>query len=119
MLARALAGRIDRLRETFAALDEAVREKVAEVAGKAVADAVRQAIRAALDAGQPPDPNDEFWADDGDPRRPRDPDDDWPPPVQTPTVPGPAPRAAGAVLAGCRAAAWWLARSAGRPWWGW
>src|SRR6478735_7835176 len=49
MLVRGLAGRIDRLKETFEALNGAVRDKVAEILGKTVEDLVRQTIRKVLE----------------------------------------------------------------------
>ena len=125
VLARAVAARVDRLRATFAALHAAVKEKVAEVVGAAAADAVRAAVRAVLDAAPPPpaaprrptaggwgedDPDADGWGDDAD----------WPPPARPARDPAPGRRARllAAVLAGGRAAGWWLARAADRPGWG-
>jgi hypothetical protein len=119
-LARMLADRLDRLRATFAALNQAVREKVAEVVGKTAEDLVRHAVRAALDRAQlgpAPRPAPAWWADDDRDVHDQDVDEydaDWRPVAAEPP---PQPRLAAAVLAGCKAAAWWLRRAPlTRPW---
>src|SRR4051794_40688891 len=128
VLAARLADRLDRLRDTFAALNTAVRDKVAEVVGKTAEDLVRHAVRAALDRStlKPvyrTDAEDGWWDDDDNPTDRRrtygEEEDSWsrPAPVRTPA---PRPRLAAAFLAGCRAAGWWLSRSAaGRKPWVW
>src|SRR4051812_27210504 len=116
-LARLLADRIDRLQATFAALQAAVRDKVAEVVGKTVEDLVRHTVRAVLERattgpGYRPDSEDGWWDDDPDDRRRTydDDDDQWPT-VPTTSAPSQRPRLTTAFIAGCRAAGWWLTRT--------
>lgn len=122
-----LADRIDRLQATFAALNSAVRDKVAEIVGKTVSDVVRQTVRMVLDpraeaTAYRPDPNDELWGDEPDARRrrPVDEEDEWLRPAAVPKTPQrPLPRVAAAILIGSKVAAWWLTRMQSRKSWGW
>src|SRR4051794_3313241 len=96
LIAARLADRLDRLQATFAALNTAVRDKVAEVVGKTAEDLVRQTVRAVLEKTTTLQPESRpasetgWWDDDRDaPRRPYDEDDDdrWPPPAAAPPPP--------------------------------
>jgi hypothetical protein len=117
-LARLLADRIDRLQATFAALNSAVRDKVAEVVGKTVEDLVRNTVRIVLErATTGPDyrkESEDGWWDDDEPndrrRRTYNDDDSWSRPASVQPTPS-RPRFATAFLAGCRTAGWWLSRT--------
>jgi hypothetical protein len=120
-----LADRIDRLQATFAALNTAVRDKVAEIVGKTVSDVVRQTVRMVLepkaeDPAYRPEPDDEVWSDEPDDRRRHqvEEEDEWIRPTSAPKTPDrPLPRLATAVLIGGRVASWWLTRVPSRKSW--
>ena len=119
VLAAQLDDRIDRLQASFAALNSAVREKVAEIVGQSVKDLVTQAIRAILDppsevSAYAPEDDDELWNHDPEYRRSHTIDQDvWqhhrtksPVPKRTPL-----PRATTVVVFGLQAACCWLTRA--------
>jgi hypothetical protein len=123
-----LADRIDRLQATFAALNSAVRDKVAEIVGKTVSDVVRQTVRMALEPRAEatvyrPEPDDELCGDEPDARRRRpggDEEDEWVRPTAVPKTPDrPLPRLATAVVIGGKVASWWLTRLPSRKGWTW
>ena len=132
--ARALAGHIDRLRDTLELLGERLRDAVARAVGQGVAGAAQDAVRSLLDDPYLPsasvedrpfarrpaaawrDPRDDPWADDPDDYYEarsyagRDEQD---------AASEPSPETVGrrwglALAVGCQAAAWWLRRKTGR-----
>jgi hypothetical protein len=134
---QSLTERLQRLHATLEGLGERLRDAVARAVGQTVAEAVREAVLTLLADGrdrpgapgppqrpspQPPSvwdaPDDVAWPEERDPVfRPAD--EGWeadaarraprPAPTASPVVRG------GRALAwGCRAAAWWLRRRAGR-----
>jgi hypothetical protein len=122
---------LDRLQASLQTLGERLREVVARTVGEAVADAVRALV--ALLASSPTAPlpalpnTDELWEEPDpllwhDPYRPLRDDhaeellgeDDAPPMSADSGETTGAARWSQAVSAGCRAAAWWLRRQAGR-----
>jgi hypothetical protein len=127
-VARSLAARLDRLRETFDHFYQQLRDALAQSIGRAVADAVRDAVYHLLDTDPPryaapswrrPE-EDSPWEED------RDPWDDGPrtwhqtrasfheerddPPAEVPSD----QNFRRAALAGLEAAAWWLRLRRGR-----
>jgi hypothetical protein len=140
-LARALAGRLDRLRLTLDELGGRLREAVAAAVGTEVGGAARAAVRAALDAGPPsevygrpwssrrPSPDrGGIWEDaydrdyDGPGGLPPEEadddayDDNYAEPPPTPGRPRGA-RLAVAAACGLRALAWCLGRPGRTPLW--
>jgi hypothetical protein len=136
--AHALAGHLNRLRDTLDLLSERLRDAIARAVGQHVAGAAQEAVESLL-ADTLPDsvplaPSSyarsasHYWQDPGgratrswqdepdDPYRPmseEDREEDWPE-AHRPTSATPGRRWGLALAVGCQTAAWWLRRQTGR-----